>query len=118
MNKRLIIMFAAVVFSLTMMADTKQTVKIDGTTVDKTVERLTFDGDKVVLTFTDHSTQTEDMELVSIDFFYSGTGISRVKTDEMSGKHIYNLNGQYLGIGLEGRAKGVYVVDGKKVVVK
>ena len=51
-------MFAAVVFSLTMMADTKQTVKIDGTTVDKTVERLTFDGDKVVLTFTDHSTQT------------------------------------------------------------
>ena len=69
MNKRLIIMFAAVVFSLTMMADTKQTVKIDGTTVDKTVERLTFDGDKVVLTFTDHSTQTEDMELVSIDCF-------------------------------------------------
>ena len=33
MNKRLIIMFAAVVFSLTMMADTKQTVKIDGTTL-------------------------------------------------------------------------------------
>lgn len=118
MIKRLIFLLMAVVWTTTMMADTKQTVKIDGTTVDKTVERLTFDGDKVVLTFTDHSTQTEDMELVSIDFFYSGTGISRVKVDEMSGKHIYNLNGQYLGTGIEGRAKGVYVVDGKKVVVK
>ena len=118
MRKRLILVVLSLVMTLAVMADTKQTVKIDGTTVDKTVERLTFDGDKVVLTFTDHSTQTEDMELVSIDFFYSGTGISRVKADEMSGKHIYNLNGQYLGTGIEGRAKGVYVVDGKKVVVK
>lgn len=35
----------------------------------------------------------------------------------MTGK-VYNLNGQYVGISLDGLAKGVYVMNGKKYVVK
>ena len=31
---------------------------------------------------------------------------------------IYNLNGQYVGNSLNSLAKGVYVVNGKKIVVK
>ncbi|MFC2713144.1 MAG: subtilase, partial [Segatella salivae] len=30
----------------------------------------------------------------------------------------YNLNGQYVGTTLNGLSKGVYIVNGKKVVVK
>ena len=33
----------------------------------------------------------------------------------MTGK-VYNLNGQYVGNSLEGLKKGVYVVNGKKVL--
>ena len=33
-------------------------------------------------------------------------------------KRIYSLNGQYVGDSLEGLAKGVYIVNGKKVMVK
>ncbi len=118
MRKRLILVVLSLVMTLAVMADTKQTVKIDGTAVDKTVTKMTFNGDNVVLTFSDNSTQTEDMELVTIDFFYSGTGITNAKADETKDKRVFNLNGQYMGRGLEGRAKGVYVVEGKKVVVK
>ena len=35
----------------------------------------------------------------------------------MTGK-VYNLNGQYVGTSLEGLAKGVYVMNGQKFVVK
>ena len=35
----------------------------------------------------------------------------------MTGK-VYNLNGQFVGVSLEGLAKGVYVMNGKKYVVK
>lgn len=108
----------SLVMTLSAMADTKQTVKIDGATVEKTVTRMTFNGDNVVLTFSDNSTQTEDMQLVTIEFFYSGTGITDTKADEAQDKRVFNLNGQYMGRGMEGRAKGVYVVEGKKVVVK
>lgn len=35
----------------------------------------------------------------------------------MTGK-VYNLNGQYVGVSLDGLAKGVYLMNGKKYVVK
>ena len=31
---------------------------------------------------------------------------------------VYNLNGQFVGVDADNMAKGVYVVGGKKVVVK
>ena len=45
------------------------------------------------------------------------TGIDAVDSGEavMTGK-VYNLNGQYVGNSLEGLKKGVYVVNGKKVL--
>lgn len=45
------------------------------------------------------------------------TGIDAVDNSEavMTGK-VYNLNGQYVGNSLEGLKKGVYVVNGKKVL--
>ena len=49
-------------------AQTQQTVTINGQTVDKTVVKITFDKDQVVLHFSDGLTQTADMDNVSITF--------------------------------------------------
>ena len=103
------------------MADNKQTITINGSTVDKTVKEITFHGDDVTLVYSDESSQTEDMSLVKLVFSYDGTatGIHQVENVKKSlqGK-VYNLNGQLVGTSTEGLAKGVYIVNGKKVIIK
>ena len=103
------------------MADNKQTITINGSTVDKTVKKITFDGDNVILTYSDGYSQTEDMSLVKLAFTYEGstTGINQVETVKkaLQGK-VYNLNGQLVGTSTDGLAKGVYIVNGKKVIIK
>ena len=54
-------------------ADGVQTLTVNGETVEKTVVRITFDGDNVVLHFDDDSQQTADMNTVVLGFSYSGT---------------------------------------------
>lgn len=47
------------------------------------------------------------------------SGISEVTTvDNITNGRIYTINGQYMGTSLNGLKKGVYIRDGKKVVVK
>ena len=105
--------------SLTALADNeaKQTVKINGETIDKTVSKITFDGDNVVLTFADQTSQTADMEQVSISFFYQTNGVEVLKTispNTLEGKKIFNLQGQIVNQ----VSKGVYIVDGKKIIIR
>ena len=110
-------MFASVVF-----ANNKQTVKIDGNVSDKIVTEITFDGDNVTLNYADNSSETKDMSLVSLSFSYSydsTTGINKIEEVKKSlqGK-VFNLNGQLVGNSLEGLSKGIYIVNGKKVIIK
>ena len=108
-------MFASVVF-----ANNKQTVKIDGNVSDKTVTEITFDGDNVTLNYADNSSETKDMSLVSLSFSNdSTTGINKIEEVKKSlqGK-VFNLNGQLVGNSLEGLSKGIYIVNGKKVIIK
>ena len=117
---RLYIFVMAVLLSANVMADNKQTVTINGLPVDKTVKEITFNGDNVTLLFSDNSTLTEDMSLVQLAFSYQGTsGINQLETVKkaLQGK-VYNLNGQLVGTSTEGLAKGVYIVNGKKVIIK
>lgn len=53
------------------------------------------------------------------DPYIETTGISEMKASVMAndGK-IYTVNGQYVGTSREGLAKGVYVINGKKFIVK
>ena len=117
---RLYIFVMAVLLSANVMADNKQTVTINGQTVEKTVTEITFDGDKVTLLYSDNSSQSEDMSLVQLAFSYGdATGITKLETikEALQGK-VYNLNGQLVGTSVEGLAKGVYIVNGKKVIIK
>lgn len=103
------------------MADTQQTVTVNGTQIDGFVTELTFNGGNVTMTFEDGEFRTEDMSLVNIVLNYKdqSTGITGIDTDEESTvKRVYTINGQYVGTSTNGLPKGVYIVNGKKTIVK
>ncbi len=102
--------------SVAAMADDVQ--KIDVSKVSK----ITFEGDNVVITYNNGTaTTTADMATVVLDFS-SATGIDeRVAITEkegLEGKAVYDLNGQQVGNSAARLAKGVYIINGKKVIVK
>jgi len=101
-------------------ADTEQKVTINGSTVGKFVNKITFDGDNVTLVYDDNSSQTEDLSLVNIQLTYSTTGIDVVNFagKKSTNDRVYNLSGQYVGNSLNGLHKGIYIVNGKKIVIK
>lgn len=106
--------------SAAVYADNKQTVKVDGQVIDKTITEITFDGDNVTLSYADNSSDTMGMSLVSLSFTYgTSAGIHQVDQlkETLQGK-VFNLNGQLVGNSVEGLSKGVYIVNGKKVIIK
>lgn len=104
----------------TMYAETEQTVIINGTEIDKFVSNLTFNGNNVTLQFDDNTSLTEDMSKVSISLSYENTtGITNIISMDNSGKSkVYNLNGQYMGKDANALNKGMYIINGKKTVIK
>lgn len=106
--------------SVNMLAETIQKVSIAGETIDKNVASLSFDGDNVVISFDDGNSQTVDMGDLSISLTYSDlSGISQINSDKdnADGK-VYNLAGQYVGNDTKALNKGIYIVNGKKIVVR
>ena len=57
----------------------RQTLTINGETVEKAVATITFDGDNVVLHFSDGSEQTADMESVQLAIVPGSDGIGLIK---------------------------------------
>jgi hypothetical protein len=104
----------------TMYAETEQAVIINGTEIDKFVSNLTFNGNNVTLQFDDNTSLTENMSKVSISLSYENTtGITNITSMDNSGKSkVYNLNGQYMGKDANALNKGVYIINGKKTVIK
>lgn len=99
----------------------EQTITINGLTIGKSAKKITFSGEKAMITYADGSKQTENMGLIQFSFTYSTNGgIKKIETadQKLVDNRVYNLNGQYVGTMLNGLSKGVYIVNGKKVVVK
>lgn len=99
----------------------EQTITINGLTIGKNAKKITFSGEKAMITYADGSKQTENMGLIQLSFTYSTNGgIKNIETtgQKLVDTRVYNLNGQYVGTTLNGLSKGVYIVNGKKVVVK
>ncbi len=102
--------------SVAAMADDVQ--KIDVSKVSK----ITFEGDNVVITYNNGTaTTTADMATVVLDFS-SATGVEErvvlLEKEGLEGKAVYNLNGQQVGNSAARLTKGVYIINGKKVIVK
>lgn len=117
--KKAYLLLLAGMLSTAVFAGSKQTVKIDGLLIEKTVSEITFDGDNVVLQYADNTSDIGDMSSVTLSFTYQTTGISQVEgiKQALQGK-VYNLQGQYVGSSLQGLSKGVYMINGKKVIIK
>ena len=117
--KKAYLLLLAGMLSTAVFAGSKQTVKIDGQLIEKTVSEITFDGDNVVLQYSDNTSNQADMSLVTLSFTYQTTSISQVEDIKkaLQGK-VYNLQGQYVGSSLQGLSKGVYMINGKKVIIK
>lgn len=118
--KKAYLLLLAGMLSTAVFADSKQTVKIEGQVIEKTISEITFDGDNVVLHYADNSSDDQaDMSLVTLSFTYQTTGISQVEgiKQALQGK-VYNLQGQCVGSSLQGLSKGVYIINGKKVIIK
>ena len=99
----------------------EQTITINGLTIGKSAKKITFSGEKAMIVYADGSKQTENMGLIQFSFTYSTNGgIKKIETAEQKlvDTRVYNINGQYVGTTLNGLSKGVYIVNGKKVVVK
>ena len=117
--KKAYLLLLAGMLSTAVFAGNKQTVKIEGQVIEKTVSEITFDGDNVVLQYADNTSDQADMSLVTLSFSYTTTGISQVEgiKKALQGK-VYNLQGQFVGSSLQGLSKGVYIINGKKVIIK
>jgi hypothetical protein len=117
--KKAYLLLLAGMLSMAVFAGSKQTVKIDGQVIEKTVSEITFDGDNVVLQYSDNTSDQADMLLVTLSFTYQTTGISQVEDikQALQGK-VYTLQGQCVASSLQGLSKGVYIINGKKVIIK
>ena len=71
MKKIGLLIMLFVVISTKMMADTGETVTIDGTAVDRFAVKITFSGDDLILSYADGTQVTVDMALVNIHFHYT-----------------------------------------------
>lgn len=122
MNRKLCLLAFVVMLAVAAWADNKQTVTVNGTTQSQAVKRITFKGDEIVLVFADNTQKTVEMTAVKIDFVYDNVENSvfyqmeTPKVKELTG--IYNLNGQSVSDTREKLPKGIYIVDGRKEVVK
>jgi hypothetical protein len=119
MMKKLMIMSCMLCLTVAAMADGG---KIDGSTVKK----ITFNGNQVTIEYNNGTQTTTDMAEVIIDFSMATNIEERtaiVKEAGLLDKKVYDLKGQEVVNGswlmVHGQLKkGVYIVDGKKVVVK
>ena len=96
---------------------TKQTLTVNNEQVERMVSEIRLDGNNAVLLFTDGTTLTADMRLVTLTMSYSdATGVSSLHmTDKDGNVSIYDLQGRKIN----GQSKnGIVIKNGKKVVYK
>lgn len=84
-------------FSLSLLADTEETVTVAGTNVNNFATSIVFAGDRVTLSYADGSSQTEDMSDVQISFGYTAQlseadGFDNLSTLKTFGKRLVNVH--------------------------
>ena len=96
-----------------------QTLTVNQEEESRIVSEIRLDGNNAVLLFTDGTTLTADMRLVSLTMSYDETTKLRPTSQplpEMEGSSYYTLDGIKLTV--TPKQKGIYIHNGKKVVNK
>ena len=86
-----------------------QTLVINGEKVEKVVARITFEGDNVVLTFSDQTAQTADMENVKLSF--TPEDLTAIGTIRNAVNKTFSIEGLEPGTEIL-----IYNADGKRVL--
>ena len=123
-HKNILIVGAALLMSAPTLAvapddnndGTTQTLTVNEETVERTVSEIRLDGNNAVLLFTDGTTLTADMRLVTITMSYEdATEVREVKgVKGVNDNSYYTLDGVKLTV--KPKQKGLYIQNGKKVV--
>lgn len=91
MKKAYLLLLAGMLSTVT-YADNNQTVKIEGSIIDKVVAEITFDEDDVILHYSDNSSETKDMSLVAFSFTYGETaGLHHVENAKKTWNGKYTI---------------------------
>ena len=124
-RKNILILGAALLMTAPAMSATpddnndgaRQTVTVNEETVNGTVSEIRIDGNNAVLLFTDGTTLTADMRLVTITMSYEETtSLTPIPSPTDEGSEYYTLDG--IKVTVKPKQKGVYIQNGKKVVNK
>lgn len=99
-------------------AFSKITTTVSGTEIPKELTKISFDGTKVTLTFSDNTTTEAEMNEVSVSFDYKTSAIDQIAADPQKSKGVYNLKGQYLGEKAANLTPGFYIINGQKIYIK
>jgi hypothetical protein len=97
---------------------TKQTLTVNNEKIERTVSEIRIDGNNAVLLFSDNTTITADMRLVTLTMSYDET----TEVKEVNGVKGVNDNSYYtldgIKVTLKPRQNGIYIHNGKKIVNK
>ena len=117
--KKVLLLMMLLMSGMNMMADDGQ--KLDAAKISE----ITFNGDDVIILFTNGTTQTFDMgsteEPITIDFSNVLGMNERLQMTQalgLEGKQVYDLKGNKVGKSAAALKKGVYVIKGRKVIIK
>ena len=93
------------------------------TTLDGSkIQKITFDGDKMNVKYNDGTADAVfDLADVIITFSNATSIQERVaiaRNAGLEGKKIYTLKGVYMGKSVANLQPGLYIVDGKKILIK
>lgn len=114
--KKNLLLSGLLLTGMTVMAQDVKTVE------SSQLDRITFNGDQVTLVYKNGETETiDDMSTVIINMSEATSIEERVAISEkagLEGKAVYNLKGQLVGNSAARLEKGIYVIGGKKVIIK
>lgn len=114
--KKILLLCSIMLMGLGMPASAEQAIDVSQ------ISKITFEGDNVIVTYKDGSTPsgTFDMSEIVLDFS-NVTAAKRVEAARQFGianKTIYNMQGQAVGNDISALTSGLYIVDGKKIIIK
>ena len=117
--KKILLLMMLLMSGMNMIADDVQ--KLDAAKISE----ISFNGDNVIILFTDGTSQTFDMGAteapLTIDFSNVLGMAERLQMTQalgLEGKQVYDLKGRKVSKSAATLKKGVYVIKGKKVIIK
>lgn len=102
----------------TAAAQTEQTVKVGTSTLSGFVTDVVLNGNNVVLKMENQGAKTYSLLSTHIDLKYDETGISTVEAERPTAPEIYDLQGRRVHTDVDALPRGIYIVDGKKRIVR